>query len=99
MSPYSLPPIFLRKLAWIDGPGGGLAMSRTIFNLVRIMMCGLFVFTAMITAQAQFRAGVQGTISDSSGALVPDAKVILQEIETARVQEVTSNEDGFYRIL
>jgi hypothetical protein len=74
-------------------------MSRTISCLVRITICGLFLFTAMITANAQFRAGIQGTISDSSGALVPGARVILKELETGRIQEATTSEEGFYRIL
>ena len=66
-------------------------MSRTIFTLVRITLCGLFVLCAMITANAQFRAGVQGTISDSAGALVPDAKVVLKDTETGKTQEATTN--------
>lgn len=73
-------------------------MSRTTYNLVRPLMCGLFLLCAVITAHAQFRAGVQGTVSDSSGALVPDAKVVLKDTETAKTQEVTTNEEGFYRI-
>src|SRR5215218_6664567 len=74
-------------------------MSRTVYRFVRISMCGLFILCAMITAHAQFRAGVQGTISDSSGALVPDAKVILKDLETGKAQETNSSEEGFYRIL
>ena len=74
-------------------------MPRNISTLVRITMCGLFLFSAMITAHAQFRAGVQGTISDSAGALVPDAKVTLKQLETGNVQETTSSAEGFYRIV
>lgn len=73
-------------------------MSRTIFSLFRITMCGLFILSGMITAQAQFKAGVQGTISDSSGALVPEAKITLRDTETEKVQEASSNNEGFYRI-
>src|ERR1043165_9307349 len=73
-------------------------MSRTTYRFVRTSMCGLFVLCAMITAHAQFRAGVQGTISDSNGALVPDAKVILKDLETGKVQETNSSNEGFYRI-
>jgi len=53
---------------------------------------------ALTTAHAQFKAGVQGTISDSAGGLVPDAKITLKNTETNVTQEVTSNGEGFYRI-
>ena len=61
-------------------------------------MCGFFVLCAMITAHAQFRAGVQGTVSDSSGALVPGAQVVLKDTETGKTQETTTSDEGFYRI-
>ena len=73
-------------------------MSRTTYSLVRLAMCGLFLCSVVMTANAQFRAGVQGTVSDSAGALVPDAKVVLKNTETAKTQEATTNAEGFYRI-
>src|SRR6476660_9561438 len=78
--------------------GGGLAMSRTIYTFARLVLCGLFLFSLVSTAHAQFRAGVQGTVSDASGALVPEAKVVLKDTETGKTQEATTNGEGFYRI-
>jgi len=74
-------------------------MTRTSFTLARTIVCGLFILSAMITAQAQFRAGIQGTISDANGALVPGARVILKDLENGKTQEVTSSDEGFYRIV
>jgi hypothetical protein len=62
------------------------------------MVCGLILLSAMATAQAQFKAGIQGTVTDSTGALVPDAKITLTDTETGKSQEVTSSSEGFYRI-
>ena len=73
-------------------------MNRTIYNLVRTMTCGLVILFAMVTAQAQFKAGIQGTVSDTSGGLVPDAKITLKNTETGKTQEVTSSAEGFYRV-
>lgn len=73
-------------------------MSRTIQSLMRLPLGGLILLLVVITANAQFRAGIQGTVSDSSGALVPDAKVVLKDTETGKTQEFTTNEEGFYRI-
>ena len=74
-------------------------MLQTTFSLARTVMCGLFILLALTTANAQFRAGIQGTISDSNGALVPGARISLKDLETGKVQEVTSSEEGFYRIV
>src|ERR1051325_2767761 len=73
-------------------------MSRTIYNFSLLALCWLFLFSVVSTAHAQFRAGVQGTVSDSSGALVPGANVVLKDTETGKTQEVTTNDEGFYRI-
>ncbi len=72
-------------------------MNRTMRGVVRILICGLFILFATAAANAQFKAGVQGTVKDSAGGLVPDAKVTLTNTETGRAQETTSSSEGSYR--
>ncbi len=73
-------------------------MNRTRFAFLRVLPCVLFLLLAVASANAQFKAGIQGTVTDTSGGLVPDAKVTLTSAETAKAQEVTTNSEGFYRI-
>jgi outer membrane receptor protein involved in Fe transport len=49
-------------------------------------------------ANAQFKAGIQGTVTDTSGGLVQDAKITLTNTETGKTQETTSSSEGFYRL-
>src|SRR6476659_1510058 len=72
-------------------------MDRTMSSVVRVMVCGLILLSAMVTVQAQFKAGVQGTVTDTAGGLVPDAKVTLTNTETGKSQETTASAEGFYR--
>src|SRR5687768_17165661 len=67
-------------------------------TLVRTLMCGVVICFAVLTAQAQFTAGVQGTVSDSTGGLVPDVKITLTNTATGQSQTTTANSEGFYRI-
>jgi hypothetical protein len=62
------------------------------------MTCGLFLLLCLGSANAQFKAGIQGTVSDTTGGLVPEAKITLTNTETGKVQEVTSSAEGFYRL-
>lgn len=73
-------------------------MNRTIVCLVNVILGGVIFLAASTAVQAQFKAGIQGTVSDSSGSLVPQAKITLLDTETGKTQEVTTSDDGFYRI-
>ncbi|HKO95598.1 MAG TPA: TonB-dependent receptor [Pyrinomonadaceae bacterium] len=72
-------------------------MNRAISGLVRVMICGLFLLCAVDLANAQFKAGVQGTVTDEAGGLIPDAKVTLTNTENSSSQETTTSSEGFYR--
>ncbi|MGH9969530.1 MAG: TonB-dependent receptor domain-containing protein, partial [Pyrinomonadaceae bacterium] len=73
-------------------------MNRTLSVLIRTLTCGVFLLFAIVTTNAQFKAGIQGTVTDSTGGLIPDAKITLTNTETGKTQEVVSSQEGFYRI-
>jgi hypothetical protein len=72
-------------------------MGQPAFSLVKLTFSIVFLAIFSSIATAQFRAGIQGTITDANGAVVPSAKVTLTSTETGRTQETTASEDGFYR--
>src|SRR5215216_6745343 len=71
---------------------------RKLSALLRAALCAFFLLTLATSARAQFRAAVQGTVTDQSGAVVPEATLTLKNNETGRVQTATSGGEGFYRI-
>jgi hypothetical protein len=50
-----------------------------------------------MSAFAQFRSGIEGSVTDPSGAVVPDAKVTLTNVDTGVSQSVQSNAEGLFR--
>lgn len=71
-------------------------MSHARFALTRLSIICAFLVLLSATASAQFRAGVQGTITDSAGAVVPGARVVLTNKETNQTVETTASDEGFY---
>jgi len=55
----------------------------------------LFIFC--ISAFAQFRASVQGIVTDATGSVVPDASLSLTNTETQKTQKVQTTGEGLYR--
>jgi hypothetical protein len=74
-------------------------MRQPLSALSRAVL--LFAFTTLlpVAASAQFKAGIQGTVADSSGAVIAGAKVTLVNKETGRKSEATASSDGIYRFL
>ncbi len=76
------------------------SMSSTTIGrrlLFALALLSSFFFLSH-TAVAQYRGSLQGTVTDQSGAVVPDAKVTLTSVETGVSKETTSNGDGVYSI-
>src|ERR1700754_3527402 len=76
-----------------------MRFNMSLFGyFIRTAVCGFFVLLLSISASSQFKAGIQGTISDSAGALVSEAKLTLTNNETGKSQEATTSNEVFYRI-
>jgi hypothetical protein len=57
-----------------------------------------FLLFALLTAPAhsQFRTSIQGTVADSTGAVVPGATLTLTNLETNETVTRTSNDEGIF---
>jgi len=60
-------------------------------------MCGLVLLFTVTAASAQFKAGIQGTVTDTAGAIVTGASVTLTNKETGRSEATPTSDGGFYR--
>jgi hypothetical protein len=63
-----------------------------------VVLCVLCMLVFALFASAQFRAGIQGTVKDSSGAVVAGASVTVVSKETNRTYSTTTGDAGFYRV-
>jgi hypothetical protein len=72
-------------------------MSKICMPFARFSIAVFFLVIFSITGLAQFRAGIQGTVSDSAGAVVPGSRVVLTNKETGQTTETTASDEGFYR--
>jgi len=70
-------------------------MTRKIRGLVEILALALLISTA--SCYAQFNAGIQGTVQDQKGAVVPNASVTLVNDATGVKQTTLSTNNGVYR--
>ena len=62
----------------------------------RPLLTVLLFFGLCTAAQAQFRASIQGTVSDPTGAVIPNATLTLTDTDTNATRRATSNGDGVY---
>ncbi len=63
-----------------------LAARKVLFAVALCAAC----------AHAQFRASIQGTVTDPEGAVIPNATLILTDSGTGRSLTATSNSSGVY---
>src|SRR6202451_4637568 len=69
-------------------------MNYARFRLLSLLLLG---FLLIPLAKAQDNATINGTVQDSTGAVVAKAEITLTNTATDQVRQVTSNEAGAYR--
>ena len=57
----------------------------------------LIVLTPVTYSQTMTTADAVGTVADTSGAVVPNAKVLIKSVETGETRTATTNNQGQYR--
>lgn len=72
-------------------------MSRSVF-VHRSLLFVVVVLSAAV-AHAQYRASIQGVVTDAQGAVVPDATVTLKSQETNRQSQTTTTATGVYNFI
>ncbi|HMX27531.1 MAG TPA: carboxypeptidase-like regulatory domain-containing protein, partial [Blastocatellia bacterium] len=73
-------------------------MRNSLTRISRVALTILLLTVLSVAASAQFKAGIQGTVTDATGAVVSGAKITVINKETSRELTATSNETGFYRV-
>src|SRR5258706_8459811 len=85
-------------------PGNVNATPKSELRLLRSLRVFLFPLLAMflafgLTVSAQtFRGTILGTVTDSSGASVAGATVIIKNTDTGLTRTVTTSDDGSYSV-
>lgn len=72
-------------------------MRGSFTKIFHLIFGGILILGLGLTAFGQFGSGVQGTVTDQNGAIVPGANVTLTNIDTNQSAETTTNESGLYR--
>src|SRR6185312_13816078 len=70
-----------------------LAVKRCKFLHLSILFLFLGLFAAQAFAQ---EATIVGTVTDPSGAAVPNVSINITQIETGQTRQVTTNNEGQY---
>ena len=67
-------------------------------GLVLMFLVALFLFPVAISAQTGTSGQIAGSVTDSNGALVPDATIIVTKVDTGEKRTVTTTGEGNYII-
>ena len=66
-------------------------------RLSRLFMPVLLLLLAAFTAAGQTTGTIEGTVTDATGAPVPNAAVVIQNEATGVETRLTTNDSGYFR--
>lgn len=72
-----------------------MTRERFVLRLASLMF-GLAI--SGMCAWAQYTSAIEGTVTDPSGAVVPNATVTVRNVETGISQSVSTSAGGYYRV-
>jgi hypothetical protein len=72
-------------------------MRRISFTTLSLMVCLLIGSATLLRAQND-KGSINGVVSDSSGAVIPNATVTANDIDTGVATKTTSNAEGVYHL-
>jgi hypothetical protein len=79
---------------------GNLAKKLRHENLISLGLAFALMLVVSLNLSAQFdTATVLGSVTDSSGAVIPNATVILQHLDTGSDRRTTTNATGTYEFV
>lgn len=73
-------------------------MKNLVKGLKRLLLGAFLLSLCGVPAHAQFLSGVEGTVHDSSGAVVAGAKVSVTDTRLGVTRQVTTNQAGYFRV-
>lgn len=79
-------------------PSYPTALARVRFLMLSLAIVCAFVLPVSLRAQSLISGDIAGTITDPSGAAIPNATITITSKATGAAQTVTSNAEGSYRI-
>jgi hypothetical protein len=71
---------------------------KTILQILTVFVFALGLAIIPVTAQTSTTGNIEGTVTDSTGAVVPGATVTVSGGNLVRSLTVTANDDGFFRV-
>ncbi len=71
-------------------------MTRSTFSSLRSISIFACIILSAVMAHAQYRTSIQGTVTDTTGAVIPGANLTLTNPATGEKQNRVSNDAGVY---